>query len=96
MIHNVIELQFDKCTTRLAGNPYGKTVFKQQVEEKIKYDCQNIITFPDAIEKVASSFVQGFFAEVIERVGYSGFDDVVIIKAGNRELEKNIHEDLFV
>ena len=96
LIMNEIYLQFDKSTTRLAGNPYGRSIFKSQAANKIDYSSYNVIIFPDQIEKVASSFTQGFFAEIIERIGYSDFDKVVSIKAKTRELEKSIQNDLFV
>lgn len=93
---NDIILQFDKATTRLAGNPYGRNVYADQVESKIKYNAQNVIVFPDNIEKVASSFVQGFFAKIVEKIGYAEFDNIISIKAKNSELENNIRNDLFV
>lgn len=89
-----IELSFAKGDTRIAGNPYGKEVFREQVKEKIDYADINIIVFPNTIEKVASSFVQGFFAEVISKVGYQRFYDVIKIEAKTRELENQIIEDL--
>lgn len=94
-MENKIELVFDKATTRLAGNPYGRTVYKEQIAEKMDYDKMNIISFPDNIEKVASSFTQGLFSEIIEKIGYSGFKDTVTIKAKTDALEKMIYEDLF-
>lgn len=88
-------LEFNKATTRLAGNPYGKTEFQKQVKEIIDYDDINVIVFPMQIEKVASSFTQGFFAEVIERVGYANFDKVIEIEAKDDKLADSIHCDLF-
>lgn len=96
MMNNEIRLCFDKKTTRLAGNPYGRSVFGEQVEDKINYDTINIIIFPENIEKVASSFVQGFFSSVVETVGYAGFDKVVLIKARSEQLAEDIRKDLFV
>ncbi len=91
---NVIKLVFNKSTTRLAGNPYGVSVYKEQVEDKIDYSKINIIEFPDNIEKAASSFVQGFFAEIVEQIGYSNIGRVVKIKASNESLEESIYRDL--
>lgn len=93
---NVINLCFDKSDDRLAGYPYGRKVFKDQVSNKIRYDQNNHIVFPDQIRWVASSFVQGFFSEVVERVGYANFDNVITIKAQSGDLEKNIRKDLLV
>jgi len=91
-----ILLKFDKATTRLAGNPYGRKEFELQVKDKINYDAMNIIVFPEQIEKIASSFVQGFFAEIIEKVGYAKFDNIIKIEAKDINLAKTIHNDLFV
>lgn len=91
-----ILLKFDKATTRLAGNPYGRKQFELQVKDKIDYNAINTIVFPDQIEKVASSFVQGFFAEVVEKVGYSRFDNLIKIEAKDVNLANNIHNDLFI
>ena len=33
-----IDLVFDKATTRLAGNPYGKNEFQKQVKDLIDYN----------------------------------------------------------
>lgn len=91
-----ILLNFDKGTTRLAGNPYGRKEFQLQAKDKIDYTATNIIVFPNQIEKIASSFIQGFFAEIVEKVGYAKFDEVVKIEAKDDELANTIHSDLFV
>lgn len=91
---NRIILEFHKSDTRLAGNPYGKEVFMAQVKNKIDYSQVNIIVFPNNIEKVASSFVQGFFEEIIRNIGYEKFDEVIKIEAKDRLLEENIKKDL--
>ena len=39
---NRIELKFDKATTKLAGNPYGRSVFHDQLRDKIDYSKKNI------------------------------------------------------
>ena len=96
IMDNVIELKFDKATTRLAGNPYGRSVFEEQVEAKMNYECLNVIIFPYQIEKVASSFVQGFFAKIVNKIGYAEFDNVISIEARDYELIRNIRKDLFV
>lgn len=95
-MNNEIRLVFDKATTRLAGNPYGRNVFDEQARDKIDYSTMNTIVFPNTIEKVASSFTQGFFSAIIEKIGYSNFDNVISIKACTEALENTIHKDLFV
>ena len=94
-MENIINLKFDGSTTRLAGNPFGQSVYNEQVAGRIDFNKINIIVFPDTVEKVASSFTQGLFKEVIKKVGFSKVDDVVKIKAKTPELEETMHEDLF-
>ena len=91
---NEINLIFDKSTTRLAGNPYGRSVFREQIEKAIKYDKKNVIVFPDNIERVASSFIQGMFAEIVEKIGYAGVIEHITLKAKTEELAKEMYEDL--
>lgn len=94
-MENNINLSFDKATTRLAGNPYGKAVYLEQIRDKIDYSKKNIIIFPDNIEKVASSFTQGLFSEIIKRIGYTGVKETVEIKTKSDKLSKEMYDDLF-
>ena len=89
-----IELTFGKADTRLAGNPYGKEVFRSQVKGVLDYNDKNVIVFPASIEKIASSFVQGFFSEVISEIGFGRFNEVIEVEAGTEELVNQILEDL--
>lgn len=84
-MENKFKLKFnDNTITRLAGYTYGKKIFDEQVKGKIEYDKLIIIEFPLQIERVASSFVQGFFEEIIENIGNLNFDKKVKIKASNK------------
>lgn len=94
MKNNII-LVFDKATTRLAGNPYGKSVYKEQVEGKLDLENKNVIIFPDNIVKVASSFTQGLFSEIISLLGYSGVEEIIEIEAGTEKLKQDIYNDLY-
>ena len=67
---NKVELVFNKAETRLAGFPYGRDVYMKQVNGKVDLSGQIEIVFPKQIEKVASSFVQGFFSELVSKIGY--------------------------
>lgn len=93
-MNNIIKLDFEKSTTRLAGNPYGKQVYQQQVKDKINFEQKNTIIFPKNIEKVASSFVQGFFEEIIKEVGYARVKDVIDISSTHSNLVTSIYLDL--
>lgn len=89
----IIELKFDSTITSLAGNPYGRKVFLDQVKNKIDYSEQCIIVFPAQIKRIASSFVQGFFKEIIENVGLLNFNSQIVIR-GNPRVIKSIQENI--
>ncbi|MBQ3706513.1 MAG: DUF4325 domain-containing protein [Clostridia bacterium] len=58
-----INLQFKQPMVALAGNPFGKRTFNEQVKPKITdKDDSVVIVFPDQITHVTSSFIQGFFS----------------------------------
>lgn len=92
---NSIELSFDKATTRLTFYPYGKEVYETQVKPKIKYtdEITNLV-FPNQIVKASSSFVQGFFNEVIKNVGYDAIGRTIFIKSPNESLLESIKRGL--
>ncbi len=90
-----IELKFEKSDTRLAGFPYGRAVYDQQVKNIIDYNSETTIVFPVQIEKVASSFVQGFFADIIKKIGYAGLERQIKIVAGTPELVNSIKKNIY-
>lgn len=88
-----IELKFDNTVTRLAGNPYGKDVYKTQVKNRYTdYSETLTIIFPDNIEKVASSFIQGFFDELVQEIGYDGIEHNIVIQSKSDYLSNKIRE----
>lgn len=76
---NNFTLVFDKMITKLAGNPLGKHVFKEQVMGNIDYENNITIVIPDRIDTIASSFIQGFFEDIVKNIGISGIEDKVTI-----------------
>lgn len=93
---NRIELSFtDKTVTRLAYYPYGKQIYEEQVKPHINFfDDITYIVFPNHIVKLASSFVQGFFEEIIEKVGYEAIGKKIIVESSNDSLKTSIFENL--
>ncbi|KEH89613.1 hypothetical protein Z965_02400 [Clostridium novyi A str. BKT29909] len=81
---NIIELQFDKSISRLAGNDYGQEVYNNQVKDKIKFECNNIIVIPNCIEDIAISFVQGFIMQILNHISKDEFFDYISIKANDK------------
>lgn len=90
-----INLEFSKSETRLAGFPYGETIYNDQVKGNISFDDKIEIVFPDQIEKVASSFVQGFFSAMVSVIGYSGIKQQVKIVTGTPKLTDFIWKNLY-
>lgn len=89
-------LKFDNSVTRLAGNPYGKSIYESQVKDSYNDYLEKLtIVFPNNIEKVASSFVQGFFSELVLKIGYEGIEKNVEVKSGSKELSDLILKRLY-
>ena len=61
----------------------------------IDYNSETTIVFPVQIEKVASSFVQGFFADIIKKIGYAGLERQIKIVAGTPELVNSIKKIIY-
>lgn len=79
-MNNVFELSFqDKTLSNLTGNKYGRSVFDKQVKEHISYDNLITIKFPDYIDNIGSSFIQGFFDEMVGEIGINGIENNVDI-----------------
>jgi len=95
----IVELKFDKSETRLAGFPYGEATYTDQVKESVELQKNNEerikIIFPAQIEKVASSFVQGFFSELINTIGYDKIEELFIIESSNEKLTKKIIANMY-
>ena len=53
------------------------------------------IVFPKQIEKVASSFVQGFFSELVSKIGYIGIDQKVTIVSSSSRLSDTIRKNIY-
>lgn len=93
-----VELIFEKSQTRLAGFPYGETTYKDQVKSVYDGVANNEVikvVFPNQIEKVASSFVQGFFAELINTIGYEKIEERFLIESSSEKLTAKIRENIF-
>lgn len=90
-----IHLTFDKAVTRLAGYEYGKKVFKEQIASEVDLVNNTIyIVFPKEIVKAASSFVQGFFSDIIEQIGYGAIGKTVIIQSPNADFKDSVMNNL--
>lgn len=87
---NKINLIFDNTLSSLAGNSYGKEIYDEQVKPFIDFDIVNLIIFPNNIEKIAISFIQGFTREIISKIGIEGFRKNIKIEVSNEKLKNKI------
>ena len=65
MKYNEILLNF-KSLTDISGNPYGREIYKEQIKDNVDWSRINKIIFPNNIETVSISFVQGLMAAIFE------------------------------
>lgn len=61
---NVIHVQIPDDLTHLAGYQYGKTIF-ESIKREMNYDEPVTFVLPQKIEHVGSSFIHGFFEEIM-------------------------------
>lgn len=94
MENNIIELKFDKTISGLAGNDYGYEEYKKQIKDKFNHDKKNIIIFPEQIKKVAISFVQGMFKDILKEIDKNEIEKYVIIKSSSDQLTKRIWNNI--
>lgn len=76
----------DRSLTKLAGNSYGRKLFSEQVDGKIDLDQPFTIEFPEQIDYLASSFIQGFFGKIYTEIGREGMEknfDIIATKIDN-------------
>ena len=86
-----IKLEFKKTLKGLAGFEFGEKTYKEQVKDR---QCDKII-FPDHIEMIASSFIQGFFSSLIEKKGEKYIKDNIKIDARNKQLVERIYDNIY-
>ena len=92
---NSVSLVFNKTITKLAVFPYGESVYETQIKDKVDLFQPCKIVFPSNIERVASSFVQGLFSEIVKAIGYQGVENNIEIETANKELTADIWDKLF-
>ena len=91
---NKVNLVFDKTLSNLAGYDYGRKIYDEQVRGQIDLYQDFTIEFPEQIRGVASSFVQGFFANIVETIGLLATEERANIISGNSRVQNNILKKL--
>lgn len=92
-----INLSFSKTITGIAGFPFGQETFETQVKNNINLDQKDnyfIIVFPKNIERISSSFSQGFFSELLEKYGFYYIKEKIKLDTFSEELSQSIFKVL--
>ena len=89
-----ISIEIPATVKSLTYNPYGKEVYEKQVKNQVDFADMNEIIFPDQVEKVSSSFVQGFFADVIDTIGIDAISRHFTIVSPSEKLKACFREGL--
>lgn len=93
-MNNTFRLEFDKTITKLAGNQLGKKIFRDQLQSKIDYSDEIFIVFPDRIDTIASSFIQGLFEDIVRNIGIIGVENQVHVESDITNLKEIIVKNL--
>lgn len=80
--------------TAMAGYEFGRLLSKNLMANP-KPDTFIEINVDPKIQIFSSSFVQGFFAEYLNKYGWDNFNKYVIIKCDTEQMEKIIRDRLF-
>lgn len=94
-MENKVILKFDDNIVLLAGYEYGEQIYNSQVAGKINFEEDFYIEFPKTINGVASSFVQGFFAQAKKAVGLDNIVSRSHITSKDESLSKKIISKLY-
>ena len=74
MNKQTITLDVPKDITKLADYSLGASIYENQVKNMIDFSKDIILVFPNHVDRIASSFVQGFFKEIKLQIGISGIE----------------------
>lgn len=85
-----IYLVFPKDITRLVGYNCGKYTYDMQLKDKISPDEITYIVFPEQIEKVSSSFLEGLFEDIFNLFGYKVAGDKIRVETKNESLRNSM------
>jgi len=91
----VIDLQIDKAFTHIAGYEYGESIYNEQVKPFFNGKDKLEIRFPNHIEGIAISLVQGFINGMLKIVpDKSELLNLITLKASSNYLIKKLYDDM--
>lgn len=85
-----IYLVFPEGKTRLVGYSNGKYIYNMQLKGEISPDEITYIIFPEQIEKVSSSFLEGLFEDIFNQFGYKVAGEKIRVETKNESLRSSM------
>ncbi len=79
----------------LIGFELGIHIYEENNLDKVNLNNKVEIIFPTTIKKISSSFVQGFFAGFVKKVGKNTAKEQVVIKMKDDELTEMFYKKLY-
>lgn len=92
--NNNVKLVFDKTIKCLAGYDFGLDIYNSQINNNLDLSKEYFLEFPDNIEDVSSSFVQGMFENIIKIIGISTVEERTHIVSKHSDLQTSIFSKL--
>ncbi len=91
---NKVILNLKMDISNLAGYEFGIEIYDKQVKGRLDLSRDFEIIFPDHIIGIASSFVQGFFSEIVGQIGLLQTEKHAKVKTANSALSQSILKKL--
>ncbi|SJZ61294.1 hypothetical protein [Anaerorhabdus furcosa] len=93
---NEIYIEFEtKSLTRISGNPLGREIYDRQIKGKFDINKLNIVIFPDYIEGVSISFVQGLLSGILENINLDELNSKFKFVCKNTRVQNKIMDSIF-
>ncbi|MBO5435310.1 hypothetical protein J6A31_05795 [bacterium] len=91
---NRVALTFNKNIVALGSRENGRNAYAEYARGKLNPNEDFYIEVPDTIKWVSSSFVQGFFEEIVNQIGYSLTQKRMHIICTNTKIAKDFKNKL--
>lgn len=82
-----LESKLPTDINRLAGNSYGQEIYNK-IKNEITLPGKYQIVFPERIEDIAISFIQGFTSEIFKKISKDQFFEYFEIEGRKKIVDK--------
>lgn len=89
-----IDLKIDPTLTHIAGNDFGSEIYKTQIKKFFDGKKSLEIWFPNNIEGVSISFVQGLIKEMVNQIGKNNVLNLISLKSNNIYLNDRLRKNM--